>query len=396
MKKVAIIGGGFSGLVLAFKLSEKYEVEVFEQSSKVGGLLETFTYQKVIIEKYYHHFFESDYALLDLMKQLGIANKIQWLDARMSIIYKQKFYSFSNVYDFLAFPFFEVTSKIRVISLGIFDQIFRLNLSPQKLFGEEIWKKLWEPLLKQKFGDFSENIHKSWLNSRIKKREKLRIFGYEKLGYPKNSFNILTERLVEKILEKGGKIFLNRRIVELNERDGSYCIGNKKYDFIVSTLPSCKNELLVGQKINNTHYLAAICAILITRDKLTNFYWNNVLDTKISFSGVIEQSNLAPYPFHISYLTKYIDPSSELYNLPNAELLDILKNDLCLIKPKTKIIDSFIFKYRYAQPIILEKPSMSHQIKNNFYQVNMEYIYPHDRGLNETIILIDNFIKKIK
>ena len=65
MKKIIVVGGGISGLSVAWKLSEKgYDVNVIESDKSIGGLAKS-----IKIENYYfdigpHSFFTEDKEIL--------------------------------------------------------------------------------------------------------------------------------------------------------------------------------------------------------------------------------------------------------------------------------------------------------------------------------------------
>ncbi|MCB0386978.1 MAG: FAD-dependent oxidoreductase, partial [Bdellovibrionales bacterium] len=78
MKSVAIVGGGIGGLTAAYFLSRKYQVKLFEKSSRLGGNAYTYVskdgqYLDIAVAAFgkagYHHF----YALLH---DLGIETRL--------------------------------------------------------------------------------------------------------------------------------------------------------------------------------------------------------------------------------------------------------------------------------------------------------------------------------
>ena len=75
--KIAIIGAGITGLVTAYKLSQKgYNVTIFEKQSNAAGLASTIKIANTNIEKAYHHFFPTDKELIELSKELNIYNEL--------------------------------------------------------------------------------------------------------------------------------------------------------------------------------------------------------------------------------------------------------------------------------------------------------------------------------
>jgi len=88
--RIAIIGGGISGLAAAFRLSEilpAAQTEVLESTGRVGGILETFSKQGYLIERSADMFTTREPWGLNLCKRLGIENELVETNAK----YRQAF-----------------------------------------------------------------------------------------------------------------------------------------------------------------------------------------------------------------------------------------------------------------------------------------------------------------
>ena len=80
--KIGIIGAGFGGMAAAFDLKNAgHEVVIFEAADTVGGLASGFKepYWDWSVEKFYHHWFQSDKYMLGLIHELGWDNKVMFL-----------------------------------------------------------------------------------------------------------------------------------------------------------------------------------------------------------------------------------------------------------------------------------------------------------------------------
>ncbi len=79
--KIAIIGAGFGGLAAAYDLcSAGHDVTIFESADYVGGLASGFKepYWDWYVEKFYHHWFQTDKYMLGLIRELGWENQVQF------------------------------------------------------------------------------------------------------------------------------------------------------------------------------------------------------------------------------------------------------------------------------------------------------------------------------
>ena len=48
------------------------------EARKVGGMLSSYCKENYCIETFYHHFFESDNYLIEVLKELKLSGKIKW------------------------------------------------------------------------------------------------------------------------------------------------------------------------------------------------------------------------------------------------------------------------------------------------------------------------------
>src|SRR5512136_2130634 len=76
---IAIIGAGAAGLAAAYDLTRAgLAVTIFEAAPEVGGLAAGFKapHWDWTLEKFYHHWFASDGAILGLIKELGWSDQV--------------------------------------------------------------------------------------------------------------------------------------------------------------------------------------------------------------------------------------------------------------------------------------------------------------------------------
>lgn len=80
MKKIAIIGGGISGLVAAYTLQEQskipVEISLFEASPRLGGVIETESRGEFILENGPDCFLSKNSQALDLIRRLGLEKEL--------------------------------------------------------------------------------------------------------------------------------------------------------------------------------------------------------------------------------------------------------------------------------------------------------------------------------
>ncbi|TDX59259.1 NAD(P)/FAD-dependent oxidoreductase [Orenia marismortui] len=427
--KIAIVGGGLTGLTAGYELVKQgYEVTIFEQERKIGGLASVFDFEGTKLDKYYRHIFMSDKYVVDLCKELDIYDKIMWLSSKMGTYSEGTIYPFGNPIDLLKFKPLSFIDKIKFGLTTLYLQNVNKEKEYEKITaeewmlkyaGEKVFNKIWKPLLTSKFGSRYNEIAMVWLWNKIFLRGKSKDSqaANEKLGYMEGSFGVLLDKLVSVIEEKGGRIHLNSKVKDiLREKNGLNLSTEKnqyKFDRIIFT-GSHDSFLDIAHKLSlnykdmakNLEYTGTRCMILKLKEALSDIYWMNITDQSFPFGGIIEHTNFISKEQyngnHIVYISNYLYPQDKLYNISSKELLNIYIPYLKKINPnfdKDWIIDYYDNKSRFAQPMIVKnysefRPGFKTSIEG-LYVANMFNIYPEDRGVNYAIRLGKDIAKKL-
>ena len=180
MKKVAIIGGGYTGLVTAYRLAKKgIQTTIYERGTELGGLVVGFEIDGVPLERAYHFLYTTDSEILSLSEELGIRENISFYNSSVSLYYNDKLYPFMTPVDLLRFKEISFISRIRnglaMLYLSYVRNWFPLTQITAyewllKYTGEDSMRVIWEPLLKGKFDTYYDKIAMSWLWARIRIR----------------------------------------------------------------------------------------------------------------------------------------------------------------------------------------------------------------------------------
>ncbi len=368
--KVAIIGSGISGLSAAYEIlkkSDKYKLTIFERNPYVGGLLGSINIDGHYIEVYYHHTFPDDDQLYILMDELGIRDKIRWETGSVGFLYNKKVYGFNTAGDMLGFPVINFFEKIRVgisvlaakkvKSWEEYDDISAKEYI-EKVWGKSIYKKLWAPLLKAKFGPNVERVSASWFIRRIQLRSHRDTKG-EKLAYPEGGWQILIDRLIEEVKKLGGKIKIQEKVKKIEKKENIYQIKTEKREYeakyIISTIPQPIFNQISPYKIPDVSYQGCLSVILTLTKRVQKYYWLNISDEDLAFSVMVEHTNFFkenPYPFHIVYLALYTEGeelTKEDIEKKREEIIASFKNTFNI--RDEEIIKSFAYYSRYAGPV---------------------------------------------
>jgi len=417
---IGIIGGGIAGLSAAYELGKKgHQVSVFEKEAELGGQAATFEVAGERLERFYHHIFRSDVDIIQLLDELGLGEKLEWLDSRVGFLHRGRIYDFVTPWHLLKFKPVGLVDRVR---LGLVTLYLRGNKNWSRLEGRTAqewitkyagrrnYEVVWGTLLKNKFGASFQEVGMVWLWGKVHLRLASRDKGKERLGYLRGSFGLLTDALQQRILEAGGEIHTSSPVSKIVVRDGKAVglqVGERvqPFDAIVATVPSPAFLEMVPQlptecatKLEEACYQAAICLVLTLKKPLSHIYWLNISDPSIPFVAVIEHTNFVdPSNYEgkrIVYLSNYVAKDSPLYQLEADGLLAEYLPHLVKINPEFDpgwIEERYLFREEAGQPIIGRNYSSripEHQTPiSGLYLANTTQIYPEDRGMNYSIAL---------
>ncbi len=423
--KIAILGAGFTGLSAAYHLTKKgHDVTVFEKEKFVGGLAVGYKEKnwQWSLEAHYHHFFTNDFELINLAKELNIP--LIFPKSQTSLYFENKVYPFNTPMQVLSFsplPFFDrlrlgiatVICKITPQTLGQSLEKLTAFEFAKNLFGENVYKIIWKPLLESKFNEYAEKVNASWLWARIKKRTL-------QLGYVEGGFQVIAEKLAEKIKEKEGKIFLNTEIIKVDyindkmslraaegvrsnlkedrhaksdlARDDTYL-----FDKVISTLPtSIFLKLIPDISFPVISHLHAINLVVETDQPiLKDIYWLNINDTNFPFLCVVQHTNFIDKinygGKHLCYIGNYLPENHPYFKKTPEQIFQIYKPYLDKLSIKYQVLSIKQFVGFNAQPVFEKnyskiRPYGKTTIPNLFF-ANLDSVYPWDRGTNYALEL---------
>ena len=424
--RVGIIGGGVAGLAAAYDLTRAgHYAEVFEVAPFLGGQASTFPVGGGQLERGYHHLFVSDTAITELIHELGLGEKLAWLESKVGLFHDGRIWDFSTPMDLLRFKPLSLWQRFRVglwtlrlqriADYSRFENITARDWLSQHM-GREAYEVLFEPLLRGKFGDHYDQVSMTWLWGKIRLRVASRGKGMQKerLGYPMGSFGEVIDVLAERISEQGGDVHTSARVNQvLIENDVAtgleVQLGRdapleaRHYDLVLATTPSYVFTRLVPpmpggyqELLTGVDYLSAVLLVLELDRPLTPKYWLNIADQDMPFVAVIEHTNMIDKSLyggrHIVYISNYPDRESDLYKMEPDDLLELFEPHLRKLNPDFD--RSWVQKYHHhrvdgAQPIINRNYSQripDHRTPlRGLYLANTTQIFPEDRGTNYSI-----------
>ena len=348
-KNWGIVGGGMMGMTLAHGLSQRgHKVTLFEAAPELGGLVSPWKMNDVEWDKFYHVILLSDSRTRNILKDIGLDDKIEWVETKTGFYMNGKLYSMSDTIEFLKFPTLNLIDKFRLgLTIIVASRIKdwkRLEKTPvtewlRRWSGKRTFNKIWLPLLRAKLGESYQRTSAVFIWATIQRLYGARRSGLKKemFGYVPGGYKKVIEMFKQKLLSEGVTVRTNyaaREIRTSSSGKPSIDFGNgapQEFDEVIVTLPSgtaaklCK-ELSETEirKLNNVEYLGVICLAVLLDKPISPYYITNITDTRFPFTGVIEMSALVDKKYlggkSLVYLPKYVTSDDPLFNQPDDEI----------------------------------------------------------------------------
>jgi protoporphyrinogen oxidase len=432
-RTVDIIGAGISGLSTAYyldKLNKNLHIRIWEKDSGPGGLAGNFNTEDFSVEKFYHHFFKRDVAIQSLVNELGLEQYLKWNKATTGAYYFKQPYRISSPLDILKFKPLPFLDRIRLVYMLFlakqtrnWDKVDNISAIDYilKHAGENVYRILWEPLLKGKFGKYAEEISAAWLCSKVVDRGGSRTkTGFEYLAFIDGGLGIVFDSIETLLRSKGHTINYNCNVDNLEIKDSTTiksisCNGKKcNADLVISCtqLPNLVKILpdsleAYKKELNSIKFLGNVCLVLLLRRSLSDFYWTNVTNPNAPFVGIIEHTKWADITGnkneHLVYISSYITNDDKRIKMSSDELLEYYFNYICEIFPdfdRNDIIKSYKWYEPYTQPIVnigyRKKIPKIESPLDNMYVCTMAQIYPHDRQVSNGVEMALKTVELIK
>jgi len=417
---VVIVGAGFTGLAAALHLARAgRKVLIVEADHAPGGLAGTFEFRDgVRIEKFYHHWFNNDLFVPKLVESLGLQDQILTLPSRTGMFYNGRIWRLSSPLDVLRFSALSMIGRLRlgwllfqVRKVKNWKAIERLTIREWlvPLCGEEVFRVVWEPLIKAKFSVHADTVNAVWFWKKLVLRGNTRdTKGGEQLAYFRGGFGALAQAMADEIVRLGGEIRYgvkaihartgNGKVEALETSDGTvtghHFLFTPALPIVAGILADADSSWIA--RLNRVRYLGNICLVLELTRSLSSTYWLNVNDPGFPFVGVIEHTNLDTSEHyngrHIVFLSRYIAAEDPEWSYGDEQYLDVALQHLTRMFPdfdRTWLTDYRIWRADYAQPVTERDYSTYVPGRetpfDNAWVSTMAQIYPEDRGTNYAI-----------
>lgn len=375
-QRIAIIGGGIAGLATAYYAQEAgLEPVIYEASDHLGGLGAHFEHEGVTLDRYYHVILDSDADLCRLLGDIGLADRLVWRETGMGFLVDGVLYPFNTPLDLLRFRALGLIDRLRtgfgaLYITSVKKQALDLDRVPartwlQKLFGPRVFSRIWDPLLRAKFGERRDGVPAYWIWNTLNREKN---GGQEVKGYVRGGYRIITETLRDRVLARGGRIVMQAP-VEWLEADGAgarLSVGGREesFDAVVSTLPMgllgrvARGPLQQRLPSAGLQYQGCVNVLLQLKRSLSPFYWTAVVDPLFPFQGVVETTRVIPTEWtgghHLVYVMNYCAADTETYARSDELLRQQAVDGLARLYPRFSAADVHavhVFRAPAVEPV---------------------------------------------
>jgi len=419
--RAGIVGAGVAGLAAAKVLQDAgHEVVIFEGKDEVGGQVVTFDVGGARLECFYHHLFTNDTTVIRYINDLGLSDRLRWIEPRNAHFVNGRIYPFVTPLDLLKFTAIPLTSRIRLglVALWLRRQKDWRKYEPitarkwmERAVGKKAFNAFWGPLLRGKFASHADDVGMVWLWGKVYLRFASRkgSGAKESLGYMENSFKTYYRALADLIEARGGVIHLNTAVECVVVQDGEVRgirAGGQLHEFdqVLMTTPNIITRKIAPDLpapyvdvLDRVKYQWATCLVLALDRPLTGMYWLSIADD-LPFVACVEHTNfMSPDDYggnHVVYLSNYVSPDHPVLQMEADEVLESYTEGIRRLNPAfdpSWVRQKWFFKDPGGQPVI--GTNYSHSIPDmrtgitGLYLSNTTQVYPEDRGQNYSLLL---------
>ena len=387
MKKLAIIGAGYSGISAAIHLDkDKFDISIFEQRPSLGGRASSFYDKetKSYLDNGQHMLMHCYHSTFEIFDTLKVHRSEFYIAEKMSVAYLSskfgKYYfksvkhlpaplhlSLSILFDLKPLKFIEKLSLIKAfLQLKLSKKYDKLTLDKTLIRlkqSSNTIKYIWKPILVSIFNDDAKQI------STAEFRNVMTILFFKKNNHAnvvlsKKPLSILLEKPFENYcLSKNIKLNLSNRIKAINIESNS--VNDMSFDIILSTIPLYQlNKLL---PINLDGYsIKSIVTIYFTYDgDLFDDPFLGLPESKLHWIFNLSKINHD----NINIYSVVISNADEYFNDKRDDFKRLLISEL-----KYYFKQFELFKFKYIRTVHEKKASynasLKHNVgkfKNNFY-----------------------------
>jgi protoporphyrinogen oxidase len=430
--RLGIVGGGILGMTLALRLqSERCSTTLIEAASGPGGLTQAQSIGGYTWDRFYHVILQSDEHLRGLLEELDLADLMRWGTTRTGFYTDGQLHSLSNSLEFFAFPALSLLDKMRLAGTVLYAsrvrdwkplERVRVDEWLRRLSGDHTFQRIWLPLLKSKLGENYQQTSASFIWATIARMYAARRSGLkrEMFGYVDGGYERVLQQFRARLEARGVELLCGRPAISVaQDGDGvrvSLAGGEERiFDQVVLTVPCPRVRALcptlsAGEqaRLGKVVYQGILCASVLLRKPLADFYITNITDAWVPFTAVIEMTSLVDRTRlggnALVYLPRYLAQGDPVWNESDESIRERFLAALERMYPRFQRADVLAFQVARVKEMLAlttlnysdeARPPMRTSLPN-VYIVNSAQIVNGTLNVNETIGLANASARELQ
>jgi protoporphyrinogen oxidase len=430
--RVAVVGGGISGLVAAYRLAEGgVPVTLFEASDRFGGLGGQFEYDGRQLDKFYHVILPTDEHLLGLAGELGLEDAIYWQETSLGFLYRRKMYRLAGPLDLLRFDPVPFTDRIRLGLTALWaahvakpEPLDDITVEDwlRRLSGRRAFDRLWRPLLEAKFGDAYRTIPALWYWASFNREKGTK---KEVKGYIRGGYRALALSLIERTRAAGAELRIGcsvERVALGGEGSATATrvllrVDGKEevFDRVIfctpfAAVPRLSDAETLGRHLKglplDLDHQGVINVLVMLRRQLSPYYWLPAVDCGVQFRGIVETTRVIGEgdsgDRHLVYLLNYVHRDTEEFARTDEDLSVSYVDGLLELFPeltREDVLSTRVFRAPYVEPIwtpgYSRRVPPAELVMGRVYLATTAQVYPDVTSWNTSIGLATSVANRI-
>ena len=434
----AVVGGGMLGMTTALRLAQKgHKVTLFEAADHFGGLADAWQLGDITWDRHYHVTLLSDSHLRKVLKEVDLDKDMEWVETKTGFFTNGQLHSMSSSWEFLTFPPLSLWSKFRLgLTIFIGSKIKNWKRLENMLVadwltkwsGKKTFEKMWLPLLRSKLGENYKKTSAAFIWATIARLYAARRTGLKKelFGYLPGGYARFLDSFEQYLKDNGVALrpgcgvqqikSLEGGSVELMVQSSASPADEppiEAFDGVVATVPSGVIPRMIpylsedeSQRHRQIEYQGIVCASLLLKKPLAEYYVTNITDGNAPFTGVIEMTTLVDrkeFNDHsLVYLPYYVPQDDPIFDQTDEQIREQSLVGLESMYPefdRNDLVDFRVSRVKRVMAISTlnyseSLPPMKTTLPNVFV-VNSAQIVNGTLNVNETIKLAESAVKEL-
>src|SRR5262249_44708221 len=189
---------------------------VFDAAAELGGLSVAARFPEFTWDRYYHVIAGGDRALIALLQELGLGDRLRWTRASQGGFAAGSVRSLVGPLDLLRLPGLSLLDKLRLgwfalrghrpLPDAVLDGTTAADWVAQRC-GARAFARFWRPLLRSKLGDAADAAAARFLHATLGRLQSARgRRTREQFGYVRGGYRTVLEALTAQLRERGAEL----------------------------------------------------------------------------------------------------------------------------------------------------------------------------------------------